>query len=58
MYKFVNKTDGDYFHAAVFYNGQKLVDFQIDKERDEFYISVEDGNLNLRADWHDYEESD
>lgn len=58
MYKFVNKADKDYFHAAVFYNGQKLVDFQIDKERDEFYIAIEDGNLNLRADWHDYEESD
>jgi hypothetical protein len=58
MYKFVNKTDGDYFKAAVFYNGQKLTEFMIDKERDEFYIAVEDGNLNLRADWHDYEESD
>lgn len=58
MYKFVNKTDGDYFTAAVFYNGQKLIHLYIDKQHDEFYVILEDGNENLMNEWTDYEESD
>ena len=58
MYKFATKSDGDYFTAAVFYNGQKLVELLIEKEDDQFAMFVYDGNDNQEGAWYDYEESD
>lgn len=58
MFKFVTKGDPEFFKAAVFYNGQKLMEFFIEKEEDSFSTFVYDGNDNFIESWYDYEESD